>query len=264
MAREHDPNATAAHRSMIARYWPIGLILLAMGAFYLSGAYELFTLEAIIRKQDELAAAVEANWLTAAGSYLAIYVVMVALSFPGAALITVVGGVLFGVVAGTILTVVAATCGASIVFLAARTSFGAALRKRAGRFGERLADGFEENAFSYLFLLRLVPLFPFWLINVAPALFDVRLRTFVTATLLGIIPGTLAYTLLGSGLGDLVVALEEADPGCADAGTCEISLTALLTPGPIIAMAALTIIAIIPIGLKRWRARRGRAQEGAA
>ncbi len=155
--------------------------------------------------------------------------------------------------AGTALTVVAATAGATIIFLIARTSFGDVLRERAGEFGARLAAGFEQNAFHYLLFLRLVPIIPFWLLNIVPALFKLPVRTYVAATALGIIPGTLAYSLLGSGLGDVITEMEAANPGCAQSGTCELEWGALLSPGPLIAMAALTLAALVPIVVKRLR-----------
>jgi uncharacterized membrane protein YdjX (TVP38/TMEM64 family) len=202
---------------------------------------------------------VERNIVLVAAAYLAVYVVAVAVSFPGASLITIVGGFLFGAVLGAALTVVAATAGASVIFLAARTSVGTALRARAGRFTDRLAKGFEANAFSYLLFLRLVPLFPFWLINVAPALFNVSLSTYVVATALGIVPGTFAYTLLGSELGGLIEAQEAANPGCAAAGTCEIDVSALVTPGFVAALLVLAAASLVPVAVKKIRARRKEA-----
>lgn len=255
-----SPDETApprpAHRKGWRRFWPLALILAGMAAFYLSGLHETVSLATVIREHEALAAAVESNILAVAAAYAAIYVVAVALSFPGASLVTIVGGFLFGAVAGALLTVAAATAGASVIFLAARTSVGEALRARAGRFAGRLAKGFEENAFSYLLFLRLVPLFPFWLVNVAPALFDVRLRTYVAATAIGIVPGTFAYTLLGSELGGLIEAQEAANPGCAAAGTCEIDVTALVTPGFVAALLVLAAAALLPVAVKALRQRR--------
>jgi len=255
----HGAQASSGGLRGWRRLWPLAAIGAAMAAFYLSGLHETVSLATIIREREALAAAVEANILAVGAAYLGIYAVAVALSFPGASLITIAGGFLFGSIIGTGLTVVAATAGASIIFLAARSSVGAALRARAGRFTGRLARGFEENAFSYLLFLRLVPLFPFWLINVAPALFDVRLRIYVAATAIGIIPGTFAYSLLGDGLGGLIEAQEAANPGCAAAGTCEIDVSALVTPGFVAALLVLAAASLIPIVVKKARARRGSA-----
>lgn len=254
-----DDAPAPARRLSLRRLWPIGLILVLMAAFYLAGLADYVSLDAIIRNHERLEAAVRDNLLFTAAACLAAYVLAVAISFPGASLLTIVGGFLFGAVLGTVLTVVAATAGAAAIFLAARSSLGGVLRERAGPFAQRFAEGFNENAFNYLLFLRLVPLFPFWLINVAPALFDVKLRTYVVATAIGIVPGTFAYTLVGDGLGGLIAAQERANPGCADAGTCEISIGALFTPGLIAAIVALSAAALIPVVLKRWRARRNAA-----
>ena len=244
------------HRTLLRRFWPLGIVFLAMLGFYALGLHRYVTLDAIIRNNERLRAAVDANLGLTAAAYVGIYTLAVAVSFPGASLVTIVGGFLFGVALGTTLTVFAATLGATLIFLAARTSLGGVLRERAGRFAQRFADGFNENAFNYLLFLRLVPIFPFWLVNVAPALFDVRLRSYVLATGIGIVPGTLAYTLVGDGLGGLIEAQEVADPGCADAGTCHIELGALLTPGLLLAIAALSAAALLPVAIRRWRRRR--------
>jgi len=246
-------DAAAHERPRWRRFWPLAVIFVGMVALYLSGVHEVISLATVIRERDALLAAVEANLIAVAASYVAVYVVAVALSFPGASLFTIVGGFLFGAVFGALLTVVAATVGATAIFLAARTSIGAALRARAGRSTERLAQGFEDNAFSYLLFLRLVPVFPFWLINVAPALFEVRVKTYVAATALGIMPGTFAYALLGSQLDGLIAAQEAANPGCAAAGTCKIDFAALLTPGFIVALCVLAAAALIPVAVKRVR-----------
>ncbi|ORE94408.1 hypothetical protein ATO13_10051 [Stappia sp. 22II-S9-Z10] len=243
-------------RRILSRLWPVGLVLVAMAAFYAAGLHRSVSLDAVIAHHERLEAAVSAHFAATAAAYFALYALAVAVSFPGASLVTIVGGFLFGPLVGTLLTAVAATLGAGVVFLAARTTLGGILRQRAGRFAARFADGFAANAFSYLLFLRLVPLFPFWLVNVAPALFDVKLRTYIAATAIGILPGTLAYTLVGDGLGGLIEAQEMANPGCAAARTCQIEPGALLTPGLVLAIAALSLAALLPVLVKRLRQRR--------
>ncbi len=238
------------------RLWPLALVAAALVAGYALGLHELLSLDTIIREHATLKAWVAGNALTAALVYVAIYITAVAVSFPGASLLTLAGGFMFGLVAGTALTVVGATVGASVIFLVAQTSLGAPLRARAGRFVDRLARGFEENAFLYLLSLRLQPIFPFWLVNVAPALFNVRVGTYVAATAIGIIPGTAAYVLLGDGLGDVIEAQEAANPGCAAAGSCHVDLGALVSPVLIAALVALSLVALLPVLVKRWRKNR--------
>src|SRR4029077_2980000 len=146
--------------------------------------------------------------ILAALAFIAVYATLVALSVPGAAILTLAGGFLFGTWIGGLCAIIGATLGATAIFLAARAGLGG-LAQRAGRFVGKLEAGFRANAFSYLLVLRLVPIFPFWLINLVPALVGVRLPAFMLATFLGIIPGTFVYASLGNGLPSLV---EEPDP----------------------------------------------------
>ncbi|WMS42724.1 TVP38/TMEM64 family protein [Acuticoccus sp. MNP-M23] len=241
------------------RLWPLGLVAVILAAGYALGLHRFLSLDTIIREHATLKNWVSENVWTAALSYVAVYIAAVAVSFPGASLLTLVGGLMFGLIAGTALTVLGATAGASIIFLIAKTSLGASLRKRANRFVDRLARGFEESAFLYLLSLRLQPIFPFWLINVAPAMFNVSLGTYVAATAIGIIPGTAAYVLLGDGLGAVIAAQEAANPGCAAAGNCAVDLGALVSPVMIAALVALSLVALAPALVRRWR-RNGRNQ----
>ncbi|WP_245943948.1 TVP38/TMEM64 family protein [Acuticoccus kandeliae] len=241
------------------RLLPLAVVGAAMVLFYVFDLHEHISLQEIIRRHEKLEALERDRTFMMVFAYLALYVLAVAVSFPGASLLTILGGLLFGPVLATLLTVVAATAGGAIIFLAAKTSLGAMLRARAGRFSQRLAEGFEADAFSYLLFLRLIPLFPFWLINVAPALFNVSLRTFVAATAIGIVPGTFAYALLGSGLKGVIKAQERANPGCADAGTCKVDLGALFSPGLIAAIVLLSLVALVPVFWKRWRTRNAAA-----
>jgi uncharacterized membrane protein YdjX (TVP38/TMEM64 family) len=198
---------------------------------------------------------------------MAIYVAVVALSLPGALIMTLSGGLLFGWQLGVPATVVSATIGACLVFLIVRTSFGSSLADKAGPFVARLRDGFRANALSYLLFLRLVPLFPFFIVNIVPALLGVSLRTFAIGTLVGIVPGSLAYTLVGAGLGSVVEAQNAIHKSClagnpvnpADACPYTIDYTALVTPELIYAGIALGVVALIPVVLKSWSKRHAAA-----
>lgn len=247
---------TATRRRRLWRWVPVAAILVAMAAAYLAGLHEYISLDNVIRERRALKMYVDENFALAMVLYAATYVAVVALSFPGASILTVAGGFVFGWVWAGLVTVVAATAGATIIFAVARSSLGAALRERAGPFAQRLAAGFREDAWSYLLFLRLAFVFPFWLVNIAPALFHVPLATFVGATAIGIVPGTFAYAFLGAGLDSLIAEQEAANPGCAEAGTCEIVLGSLLTPTMIGAILALALIALLPALVKRWRRRR--------
>lgn len=222
------------------RLVPLGLLVAAWVAFMLSGAYRYLTFAALAEHRDWLCGIVQKWGFVAALVYTAAYAVLVALSVPGAAVLTIAGGFLFGPWLGALCAVIGATLGATALFLATRAGLGG-LAQRAGRFVGRLEAGFRANAFSYLLVLRLVPIFPFWLVNLVPALVGVSLPTFVLATFLGIIPGTFVYASLGNGLGNVV-----EEPGFG----------VLLQPsvlGPIVGLAAL---ALIPVGYRRWRDKR--------
>jgi uncharacterized membrane protein YdjX (TVP38/TMEM64 family) len=165
----------------------------------------------------------------------AVYTVATAFSVPGAVVLSLGVGFLFGRWVGTAVIVVAATLGATLVFLAARYLFQDAARQRLGTTGRRVIEGFQDNAFNYLLFLRLVPLFPFWLVNLVPALTGIRLRTYVAATAIGILPGTFVFANLGQSLGRID------------------SLGGLLSPGLLLAFGLLGLLSLVPVLLKRFR-----------
>ncbi len=161
-----------------------------------------------------LRGAIAANTPLALLVFMGIYAASVALSLPGAGVLTLAGGFLFGWFLGGVAAIIAATAGAAIIFLIAKTSVGELLAARAGPWLERLRDGFQENAFSYLLFLRLVPIFPFWLVNLAPALLGVSFSTYVLATVIGIIPGSFAYAIAGKGLDSVIAAQQAMHQSC--------------------------------------------------
>lgn len=175
----------------------------------------------------------------AALAYVLVYTVAVALSLPGAVIITLAGGFLFGATLGAFLTVIGATAGATALFLIARSAIGDALRQRAGPFVARMADGFQNNAFNYLLFLRLVPAFPFWAVNLAPALLGMRLVPYVLATFIGIIPATAVFSTFGASLGNIF-----------DAGQ-DVQLKNVLSPALLGALVVLGLLSLLPVVLKR-------------
>lgn len=252
-----DPSGLPSRKGIwpkFRRWAPICAIVLLMAVGFQQGWHEHLTLSNLIRERARLLGMVEGNLAAAMLTYMAVYVAAVALSFPGASFLTILGGFLFGWLAAGTTTAIAATIGACLIFLAARSSLGNALKDKAGPFINRLSDGFREDAFHYLLFLRLTPIFPFWLVNIAPALFRVPLPTYVIATFFGILPGTYAYSFVGAGLDSVIEAQEAANPGCAAAGTCRIDVSALVTKELVLAFAALGIVSLIPVILKKWRA----------
>ncbi|WP_055657522.1 TVP38/TMEM64 family protein [Roseibium aggregatum] len=244
---------TAAER--LRKWLPLAVLAGLMVLGFALSLHKQLTLSNLIMQRQDLAGYVEQNLVLAILAYVAIYTVAVALSFPGASLLTIAGGFLFGWVIGGVATVLGATIGACAVFLVARSSFGEVLTNRAGPFLARLAEGFRKDAFHYLLFLRLTPVFPFWLVNIAPAIFKMPLPSYTLATFVGIIPGTFAFTFIGSGLDSVIAAQEAANPGCAASGTCQIDVAALVTPQLLAAFFALGIASLIPVILKKVRNR---------
>jgi uncharacterized membrane protein YdjX (TVP38/TMEM64 family) len=187
---------------------------------------------------------VDGNGALAALAYVAAYIVATTVAMPGIAVLTMLGGFLFGWSLGAALTVVGATLGAITIFLFARGLFGPHAIARFGAPGERLAACLRRDAGPYLLALRLVPVFPFFLINLVSALVGVPLRTYAITTLLGIIPATVVYALAGSGLGTML------DRG----GT--ITPASVLTPEVIAGLLGLSALALAAIPVRRWAERR--------
>lgn len=247
--------ATPAKRGllpMIKRFAPLLVIAGGLGFAYLMGWQRFFTLDFLAESRDSLTAFVMARyWLSTLGFTL-LYAVAVAFSFPAASILTIFAGFLFGWLTGTIMVAFGATAGATAIFLVAKSAFGNTLRNKVGGRVKSLAEGFEKDAFSYLLVLRIAPVFPFFIMNIAPALFNVSLRHYVIATFLGILPGVLAYTYLGQGIGSVLDAAEAAgtSPSIGDLVTTEIT----------IAFVALAVVAAIPVVIKKWRGRNAIAE----
>ena len=222
------------------RLVPLGLLVAAGIAFIAIGGRQYLTFAALAENRDWLCDLVQRWGLVSGLLYIAAYAGLVALSVPGAAVLTIAGGFLFGTWLGTLCAVVGATLGATGIFLATRSGLGR-LAQRAGPLVGKLEAGFRADAFNYLLVLRLVFIVPFWLVNLVPALVGVRLSTFIVATFLGIIPGTFVYASFGNGLGNVV-----GEPG----------LGVLLRPSVIGPIIGLVILALIPVGYKRWRTKR--------
>jgi uncharacterized membrane protein YdjX (TVP38/TMEM64 family) len=251
--------AGAAPRSSFRRLVPLVAIVVATGTVLAMGWHRALSFETLVRYHGVLHDFIVANKVVAVAAFMAIYVAIVALSLPAAAFMTLVGGSLFGLVIGPLATIVAATIGASCVFLATRSALGDHLVRRAGPLAEKLARGFRADAFHYLLFLRLVPLFPFFIVNIVPALCGVTLGTFVAATAIGIIPGTFTFAFVGAGLDSVVRAQAAPYEACLAAGRSDcrldFDLKAAVTPEVLAALVALGMLALLPILVKRWRAR---------
>lgn len=245
----------------ISRWLPLIAIVALMALVFAMGWHKYLSFKTIGLNYDAMKAYIAQNLVVALLLYILAYIAVVALSLPGGLVMTLTGGLLFGWQLGAPATVIGATIGATIIFLIAKTSLGEGLAAKAGPWIGKLQEGFKENALSYLLFLRLVPAFPFVVVNLAPALLGVPLRTYVIGTLLGIVPGTTSFSIAGSGLGSVVEAQNAVykaclakNPGTGDS-LCPytIDTSKLVTTELLIAFAALGVVSLIPIVIKSWR-----------
>jgi uncharacterized membrane protein YdjX (TVP38/TMEM64 family) len=235
---------TIRRRPRLARFVPLLVLVAGFIAFFALGLDRYVSFETLREHRGTLLAWVGAHRLLAVVIYVAVYAAAIATSIPGGLVLSVAGGFLFGTWLGSVCVLVGATAGATAVFLAARTALRDVLAVRAGPYMRRMEAGFRENAFHYLLVLRLVPLFPFWLVNLVPALLGVPLRTYVAATALGIIPGTVVFSSVGNGLGAIF------DEGGTPDARIVLRFEVL---GPLLGLAALSLL---PVAYRKLRAKR--------
>ncbi len=258
-ADDCSTTAPRARGRALRRFAPLAAIVVLIVIAYGFGLHRGLSFETLVQNRRVIDQFVATHHFGAVVGFVALYVAVVSLSLPGGAILTVVGGFLFGPVLGSIAACIGALAGATIVFLIARSAAGEFLTRRAGPFAAKLADGFRADAFNYLLFLRLVP-FPFWLVNLAPALFDIRLTTFVAATAIGILPGTVAFAVFGAGLGSVMTAQGTQYNACLAAGrsgcSVEFDLSHVLTPTLLAALVALGVLALIPVLARRFASGR--------
>lgn len=226
------------------RLAPVLLIVAAIVAAFALGLDDYLSVEALRDNRSALTHFVEQNAVLAVFAFVGLYALSTALSLPGGVVLSVSGGFLFGAFLGSLWVVIAATLGAIAVFLAARTALADGLRTKAGPWLAKLESGFQEDALSYLLVLRLVPIFPFFVVNLVPAFLGVSLRIFTIGTAVGIIPGAFVFASVGAGLGSVF----ETEG--------EFSAASALTPEIITALVGLSLLSLIPVVYKRLKARR--------
>ena len=229
---------------LFRRIVPIAVLIAGFVAFFVLDLDRFVSLEALKENRETLRMLVSDNGIIAIVAFVAIYATVIAFSLPGGGIMTLTGGFLFGALGGGLIVVVGATIGATALFLIARTGLGDVLRAKAGPFLSKMEDGFRSNALSYLLVLRLIPLFPFWLVNLVPAFLGVSTTTYVIGTFVGIIPGTFVYASVGNGLGALIDAGQDPDLGI-------IFRPEIL--GPLIGLA---VLALLPVIYKKIQARK--------
>ncbi len=230
-----SPPSTA--RVPLGRLAPLAVIIAISAVALAMGWHRDLSLSALLERRAEVEGFVSQHWIGALAAYTALYIAVTALSLPCASFLTIFGGLIFGALAAAGAALVGATAGATVIFLIAKSALGGWLVRRAGARVEKVAAGFRADAFNYMLFLRLVPFFPFWLVNLVPALCGVPLRIFVAASAIGMIPGTLAYAFFGAGL-DSAIKAQNA--------------TLKLFAG----LVALGLLALVPVVVRRFKAGR--------
>jgi len=237
---------------------PLGVVVLfAFVAFWVAGD-KAISLQSLVRHRAIIDDFVNQHRVISVVAFVAIYIVTVAVSLPGATFLTVTGGFLIGLVTGAVAAEIGAIVDAKLIFLIALTSLGELLLRRAGSRARQLAKGFRDDAFSYLLFLWLVPVFPFFLVNLVPAFAGVHLRSFVTATAIGMIPAVVVLSLAGTGLDSVIAAQKDSYHQCVASGddTCRMVFdpSDVLTPQLVAALVGLGLLVLIPVVVKRWHA----------
>lgn len=242
---EKEAHQPGAIRFLTARrIIPLAIILCGITAFFGFGLHSYVTFDTLKENREWLLAQVAEHRILTVLIFIIIYAAVAGFSLPGATVVSITGGFLFGLWYGTAWNVIGATIGAVLLFIAARTIFGDVLYRKIGPWLEKIDSNFQENAFNYLLFLRLVPLFPFFVVNLVPAFVGVSLRTFVITTFIGIIPGGFVYTLFGAGLGAIF-----------DRGD-EFSASQAVTPEIVAGLVGLAVLSLLPAVVKIWRAKR--------
>jgi uncharacterized membrane protein YdjX (TVP38/TMEM64 family) len=218
------------------RIFVLGLFLSGLAAFFYFDLGAYLSYAALAENEEFLRRGVAAHRLPAAAIYVGVYIVAVALSLPGAIWLTLSGGLLFGVWLGGTLAVLGAGTGAAVMFLMAKYVLGDTLRSRFGARLTRFEAAFNRDAWSYLLVLRLLPVFPFFLVNLGAALIGVRFSVFALTTYIGIIPGAFVYASVGNGIS--VLLRQGAQPDLSLIGRPEIF-------GPLVGFAVLALAPVI-------------------
>jgi|APGre2960657404_1045060.scaffolds.fasta_scaffold13064_3 uncharacterized membrane protein YdjX (TVP38/TMEM64 family) len=225
----------------IKRFGPLILVALAVAAVIASGLGDHLSLAELKARRDQLQGFVALHPVLSFGLYILIYIAVVSLSLPGALVMTLSGGFLFGPWLGAAAASSGASLGAAVIFLVCRTAVGDSLRGKAGSTISRIEEGVRRDAFSYILTLRLIPAIPFWLVNLAAGFVNIPLRTFLAATVLGILPGSLVYSGLGAGLGEVFASGQEPN------------LRVIFEPHVLLPLVGLGLLSLLPVVLRRFR-----------
>jgi len=231
------PVTQPANGSNVGKFAIALVIAGAIGAFFYFDLSRFLSLDALKQNRDHLLAFTEANYAAAVALFILCYIAVTGLSLPGAVILTLAGGFLFGSAVGTVYVNLGATTGATLAFLAARYLLRDWVEQKFGKWLEPLQQGFAKNAFSYLMTLRLIPLFPFFVVNLVSGLTRMNVGSYVAATALGIIPGSFVYAYAGRQLGTIN------------------SLKEIASPNVIAAFVLLGLLALVPTIYKKFKTK---------
>ena len=232
------PTTVELSSTTLARIVILTIFALGIGTFVYFDLGQHFSLESLKANRNSLLAYTNANFTTAVTIYVLIYIVQTTFSLPGAVVMTLAGGFLFGSILGTLFANVGATTGATLAFLAARYLLRDSVERKFGNRIEPIQAGFAKNAFSYLMTLRLIPAFPFFLVNLVAGLTRVNLVTYILATSIGIIPGSFVFAFAGRQLGSIN------------------SLREIASPPVFMAFTLLGLLALMPIAYRKFVEKR--------
>jgi uncharacterized membrane protein YdjX (TVP38/TMEM64 family) len=236
--------------SRLTRFLPLLLLAALALAAYASGATEQVTVEGLRVHEAQLRQAVTDHRVAAVAIYIVVYGLVTGVCLPVALVMTLSGGFLFGPWIGGAATVVGATLGAVITYMAVRFAAAAWVRRHYDRSQgalRKIIDGFDRNVFAYILTLRLIPLFPFAVVNVAAGLARAPVRAYVLATLVGAVPTSLIYSHLGAGLGKVF------------AGETPLNAGLMLEPQVLLPLLGLALLALAPVAISRRRRQKSRA-----
>lgn len=239
---------------------PLALIIVVSLAVTLGGAGRVFRLETILTYHTVLHDFVDRHELLSILAFTGLYVLAIALSLPTTMFFTISGGFLFGWFPGGLIAVFSKTVGSLALFLLARYSFSAFAGRKLGAKFSSIGESFREDSFFYMLFLRLQPVIPFWVVNLGAALFEVPLRRFVGATIIGITPAAFIFATAGAGVDGVVATRKQAFQQCqitvATDCTSTLEISDLLTPAIMAAIIAMAFLSLVPVAMKHWNKRR--------
>jgi len=226
---------------MLKRLIPIILLCLGFSLFFVLDLHQYLSFATLRNQHTSLHAWKQQHYILATLLYIAIYSLATAISIPGSLILTITGGFLFGLLAGTIYTIIGANMGASCIFLATKFAFSDWMMRKIGTKFQQVKRGFNKNSISYLLFLRLVPIFPFWLINIISGLLGIPFKIFIITTMIGILPGTFVYVSVGNGLNKMIA--NQTTP----------NVMIIFQPHILLPILGLAILSLVPIIYKRWK-----------